>query len=285
MLLRLRTLLWSCIIGFLIVDLALWAKRPRNSGFDIDTGPPPPSSIVVNCLAGQCKEGFFVAYTGAYGLRQGPQFRPTVQPLSKRLIEFSSLVVGAYSGGSASGVYELQVDAFCLETLLGIWPPRPFNVQINLPSGAAKVNALTEKICGGKTEVVARGPDGPVLSRYEDMWKWRERKELLASIAAITAIPSILLAIILLTTFWFLTRVKQVKSGTARLLSAIEPLLVQLILLLILFPACFGFMLDPDDQGVAILLEVTLAGVCFAEFGSLGRLVWKRPYLHSLPTA
>jgi len=268
----------------MLVEVVLWAKRPRNEGFCLECGPPA-SPVIVICRAGECKEGFFVAYKGAYSFRfPYCQFRPTVKPLTNNLIEFSSLVVSAY-GDNSSGVYELQVDRFCVDPMFEQWPPKPSRVQVNLPPGEAKVKALLRSICRRETEIAFRGKDAQILSQYEQIWKRKERKELLASIATILVIPTIFFTAILFTTFWFFARARKVKLGAGTLLSAVEPLLVQVILLLILFPACFEFIIDPDDQGFAIFLEVTLAAIWFAEFRSLGRVVRKRALLHSSPAA
>jgi hypothetical protein len=131
----------------------------------------PPSTVIVNCLAGQCKEGFFVAHKGAFGLCQ---FRPVVQPLTKNLIEFSSLVVSAY-GENSSGVYELQVDLFCVDPMFEQWPPNPSSFQLNLPPGEARVKALLRNICRRETEIAFRGKDAQILSEYEEIWKRKER--------------------------------------------------------------------------------------------------------------
>jgi len=262
------------------VEVVLWAKRPRNAGFSLECGPPS-SAVVVICRAGECKEGFFVPYKNAYGFGfPGCQFRPVVQPLTKNLIEFSSLVVSAY-GENSSGVFELQVDLFCVEPMFEQWPPNPSSVQVNLPPGEAKVKALLRSICRRETEIVFRGKDAQILSEYEEIWKWKERKEFLASMA-ILVIPVILFLGILLTTFWFFARARKVKSGTARFLSAVEPLLVQLILLVILFPDCSEFILHP---AFAIPLAVALAAVCFAELRCLGGVVRKRAFFRSPPAA
>jgi hypothetical protein len=180
----------------------------------------------------------------------------------------------AYGGQNPSGVYELQLDIFCLETLLGILPPRPWQGEIALPPGAARVNALIERKCGGKaTEVVSRGQDPRVYYHQEAIWKWREKKALLSSVMTVTLIPGVLLITIVFTTMWFFRRASEFRSGTAKLLSVVEPLLVQVIVLLLCLPACFGFFVDHDDRALAIFLVVFLATVWFVEFRTLARTV------------
>jgi len=194
-----------------------------------------------------------------------------VKPLSTKLSEFCFLVLKANSGENPSGVYELQLDIFCLETVLGILPPKSLQAEISLPPGSARVHALTKAVCGGWTDVVFRGKDPHAFYQYEGIWKWRERKELLSSLVTITLIPGVLLITIVFTTMWFFRKASEFRSGTARLLSVVEPLLVQVIVLLLCLPACFGFFVDPDDRVLALFLAVFIATVWFVEFRTLAR--------------
>ena len=130
----------------------------------------------MNCQAGNCEEGFFVAYEAAYAFRYpNCQHRSLMKSLPTRLSDFCSLVLKTYSGKNPSGVYVLQLEIFCLETVLGILPPRSLRAE-DLTPGYASVHALTKAICDRTSDIVFRGQDSRAFYQYEGIWRWRKRR-------------------------------------------------------------------------------------------------------------